>query len=389
MMGVVMGVNLRRRQRNLRTIPLGSVRGIPIGVHYSWFPIFALLTWVLAVSYYPAEFHDWSAVLYWIMGTLTTILLFAAVLVHELGHAVVARRYKVPVRGITLFIFGGVAQIGDEPPSPVAEFWIAVAGPLASVTLAAVCGLLQVVLSSPAPFLALVRYLTYVNFTLALFNLIPGFPLDGGRVLRAVVWAITHDLRRANLLVANLGRGVSLLFIVVGLWQVFDGNISTGLWIAFIGWFLETAARAGVRRQEIQGLLAGHHALEAMDPDHAVIPAGTTLQQLVDRFVRVAGQRSFVIEADDHTVGLLTLHQIKGVPRSQWPTTAAARIMTPTAWAKSIGPDSELWIVLQEMDRSGVAQLPVMANGQILGMLSREGIMRFLRTLREKPYYSE
>jgi Zn-dependent protease len=383
-----MGVNLRRRQRNLRTIPLGSVRGIPIGVHYSWFPIFALLTWVLAVSYYPAEFHDWSAVLYWIMGTLTTILLFAAVLVHELGHAVVARRYKVPVRGITLFIFGGVAQMGEEPPNAVAEFWIAVAGPLVSFALAAVLGLLQAALSGAAP-LAMTKYLAYVNGTLALFNLIPGFPLDGGRVLRAVVWAITHDLRRATLLVANLGRGVSLLFIVVGLWQVIDGNISTGLWIAFIGWFLETAARAEVRRQEIQGLLAGHHALEAMDPDHTVIPAGITLQQLVDRFIRVAGQCSFVIETDDRTVGLLTLHQIKGIPRSQWPTTPAARIMTPAAQAKPVSPDSELWIVLQEMDRSGVTQLPVMANGRIVGMLTREDIMRFLRTLREKPYDSE
>jgi predicted transcriptional regulator len=136
-------------------------------------------------------------------------------------------------------------------------------------------------------------------------------------------------------------------------------------------------------------LLADHHASEAMDADPAFIAAGTTLQQLVDRFIRVAGQRSFVIEADDHTVGLLTLHQIKGVPRSEWPTTPAARIMMPAARAKPIGPDSELWIVLQEMDRSGVTQLPVMANGRIVGMLTREGITRFLRTLREKPCYSE
>jgi predicted transcriptional regulator len=179
-----------------------------------------------------------------------------------------------------------------------------------------------------------------------------------------------------------------LLFVVLGVWQVIDGNIGTGLWIAFIGWFLETAARTEVQRQEIQGLLAGRRTAEAMDADPAFIAAGTTLQQLVDRFIRVAGQRSFVIETDDHTVGLLTLHQIKGVPRSQWPTTAAARIMTPTAQAKPVGPDSELWIVLQEMDRSGATQLPVMANGRIVGMLTREDIMRFLRTLREKPCYS-
>jgi Zn-dependent protease len=383
-----MKVNSEARKKNLRTIPLGHVFGIPISVHYSWFTILVLLTWVLAVSYYPAEFDDWSAVLYWIMGALTAILLFVAVLVHELGHAVVAQRYKVPVRGITLFIFGGVAQMGEEPPNAVAEFWIAVAGPLVSFALAAVLGLLHAALSGVAPLLALTKYLAYVNGTLALFNLIPGFPLDGGRVFRAVMWAITHNLRRATLLAANLGRGVSLLFVVLGVWQVIDGKIGTGLWVAFIGWFLETAARTEVQRQEIQGLLAGRRTAEAMDADPAFIAAGTTLQQLVDRFIRVAGQRSFVIETDDHTVGLLTLHQIKGVPRSQWPTTAAARIMTPTAQAKPVGPDSELWIVLQEMDRSGATQLPVMANGRIVGMLTREDIMRFLRTLREKPCYS-
>jgi Zn-dependent protease/CBS domain-containing protein len=378
-----MGINSGDRKKSLRTIPLGHVFGIPIGVHYSWFTILVLLTWVLAASYYPAEFHDWPPVLYWIMGALTAILLFVAVLLHELGHAVMALHYQIPVRGITLFIFGGVAQIGEEPPSAVAEFWIAVAGPLVSFALAAVLGLLQAALSEFAPLLALTKYLAYVNGTLALFNLIPGFPLDGGRVFRAVVWAITHNLRRATLLAANLGRGVSLLFIVLGVWQVIVGNISTGLWIAFIGWFLETAARTEVQRQEAQGLLAGHRASEAMDPNHAAIPAGTTLQQLVDRLIRVAGKRSFVIESDDHSVGLLTLHQIKEVPRSEWPTTPAARIMIPVARAKSIGPDSELWIVLQEMDRSGVTPLPVVANGQIVGMLSREGIMRFLRTLRE------
>ena len=328
-----MKVNSEARKKNLWTIPLGHVLGIPIGVHYSWFTILVLLTWVLAVSYYPAEFDDWSAVLYWMMGALTAILLFVAVLVHELGHAVVAQRYKVPVRGITLFIFGGVAQMGEEPRNAVAEFWIAVAGPLVSFALAAVLGLLQAALSGVAPLLALTKYLAYANGTLALFNLIPGFPLDGGRVVRAIVWAITGDLRRATLVAANLGRGVSFLFIVLGVWQMVVGNFATGLWIAFIGWFLETAARAEVRRQETRGMLAGHFAAEAMDPDHPSI--------------------------------------------------------MPGARARAVRPDSELWRVLQDMDREGVAQLPVVANGQVLGMLTREGIMRFLRALQENPCYSD
>jgi Zn-dependent protease len=385
----MMEVNGTDRKKNLRTIPLGRVLGIPIVAHYSWFTILVLLTCALAVGYYPAEFQGWSTIPYWILAAVTALLLFVGVLLHELGHAVVASHYQVPVRGITLFIFGGVAQMDEEPPNAVAEFWIAIAGPLVSFAVAAVLGLLQAALSGAAPLLALAKYLAYVNGTLALFNLIPGFPLDGGRVFRAVVWAITHNFRRATLLAANLGRGVSLLFIVVGVWQVIDGNISTGLWIALIGWFLETAARGEVRRQEIQGLLAGRRTAEAMDADPASIGAGTVLQHLVDGSIRVAGQRSFVVEADGHSVGLLTLHQIKGVPRSEWPTTPAGRLMVPVARAKSIGPDSDLWNVLQEMDRSGVSQLPVMKNGRIVGLLTREGIMRFVRTLREKPYDSE
>lgn len=377
-----MKVHSGERRKNPRTIPLGRVLGIPIGVHYSWFTIFVLLTWVLAVSYYPDEFQGWPAVTSWIMSALTAILLFVAVLLHELGHAAVALHFHVPVGGIVLFVFGGVAQIGEEPPSPLAEFWIAIAGPLVSFVLAAVLGLLQAALSGVAPLLALTKYLAYVNGTLALFNLIPGLPLDGGRVFRAVVWAITHSLQRATLLAANLGRGISFLFIVLGVWQIVVGNFGTGLWVAFIGWFLETAARAEVRRQETKGLLAGHCASEAMDPDLEAIPAGTTLQQLVDRHILVTGQHNFVIEGDNHDVGLLTHHQIKGVPRREWPATPASRIMMLTSQAKSVEPDSGLWMVLQEMERDGVTQLPVMADGQILGLLTREGIRRLLRTLR-------
>ncbi|MBN1135313.1 MAG: site-2 protease family protein [Anaerolineae bacterium] len=335
-----MAVNPRGRERNLRTISLGRVLGIPIGVHYSWFTILVLLTWALAVGYYPAEFQGGRTVSYWIMGALTAILLFVTVLLHELGHAIVALHYQVPVRDITLFIFGGVAQIDEEPPSAAAEFWIAVAGPLASFSLAAAFGLLQSALSGVAPLFALIRYLACMNGTLALFNLIPGFPLDGGRVFRAIVWAATHNLRRATLIAANLGRGVSLLLVVLGVWQMVIGNLGTGLWIAFTGWFLETVARTEVQQQTTQSLLAGHRALEAMDPDMEI-------------------------------------------PRSEWPATPTTRIMTSEAQVKPIGPDSELWAVFQEMDHDGVTQLPVMANGQIVGMLTREGIMRFLRTLQE------
>ncbi len=202
-------------------VSLGKMFGIRIGLDYSWFLIFALLTWLLAVNYYPAEFKDRSPALYWAMGAATAVLLFVSVLLHELGHSVVALRYGVPVRSITLFIFGGVSQIEAEPPNAMGEFLIAVAGPLVSVALGFIFyGLESALRSATAPLAGLTQYLSYINFALAAFNLIPGYPLDGGRVLRAIVWAITNNLRRATLVAANVGRFFGFLFIFVGVWQI-------------------------------------------------------------------------------------------------------------------------------------------------------------------------
>jgi Zn-dependent protease len=223
------------------TIPLGRILGIPIGLDPSWFLMFALVTWMLAASYFPSEFKNWPTAEYWIVGAVTAILFFASVVLHELGHSVLALRYKIPVTSITLFIFGGIAQIAAEPPSPVAEFVIALAGPLTSFALAAIFGLLQGVLTNVAPALAAAKYLAYINGTLALFNLIPGFPLDGGRVFRAIVWGATRNLRRATEIAATVGRAIAFLFILVGVWQVLQGNWANGLWIAFIGWSARAA----------------------------------------------------------------------------------------------------------------------------------------------------
>jgi len=367
---------------NRHTIPLGRIFGIPIGLDYSWFLIFGLLTWTLAVSYYPDEFKDWPTIQYWIVGAVTAALFFVSVLLHELGHSVVALRYKIPVRSITLFIFGGVSQIGGEPPSAAAEFWIAIAGPVVSLALAVFFGLLRSVVSGVAPLLALAKYLAFINGSLFLFNLIPGFPLDGGRVFRAIIWGVTHSLRRATLIAANLGRGIAYLFIFAGVWQVFSGDFGNGLWIAFIGWFLESAAVAQVQQQRIRDLLAGHTVSQAMSHNYTAIPAETTLQQLVDHHILGRGQRSFVVERGDDVLGLLTLHHIQKVSPAEWPTTAAAQVMIPAAQVKTARPDTELWAALEEMDRDGVNQLPVMANGRMSGILSREDVLSFLRTLR-------
>jgi Zn-dependent protease len=364
-------------------VSLGRIFGISIGLDYSWFLIFAVLTWLLAVNYYPAEFKDWSSTMYWVVGAFTAILLFVSVLLHELGHSIVAIQFGVPVRAITLFIFGGVSQITVEPPSALAEFLIAIAGPLVSFALGILCYGLERVLGGSEPLLGLARYLAYINFALAAFNLIPGYPLDGGRVFRAIVWAVTKNLRRATLIAANVGRFFGFAFIFFGVWRLFSGDFSGGIWIAFIGWFLESAATAQVQQATIRGLLAGHRVSQAMRDHCDSVPADLTLQQLVDEHVLGRGTRCVLVNQGNQTVGLMTLHGIKEVPRPEWSHTTAAQAMVPLDRLKKLAPSAELWSALEEMDRNGVNQLPVATDGRVVGMLGREDVITFLRTLHE------
>ena len=368
---------------NQHSIPLGKIFGIPIGLDYSWFVIFALLTWMLAGSYYPEEFKHWSPLLYWLMGAVTAIMLFASVLLHELGHSVVALRYKIPVRSITLFIFGGIGQIGAEPPSAIAEFFIAIAGPLVSLALAVCFYAAQPLIAGMEPLLGLAKYLAYINMALVLFNLIPGYPLDGGRVLRAIVWAITGDMDRSTLIAAAVGRFCAFLLIFAGVWQMFNGNFGGGLWVAFIGWFLDNAASVQIQQVMFRGLLTGHRVAQAMSTHCATVPEDMTLKQLVDEQILGGGQRSLLVNRGDQTVGLITVHRIKDVPRSEWATTTAAQVMLPFEQLKCVDPDTELWSALEKMDRNGVNQMPVIRDQHVIGMLSREDAITFLLTLQE------
>ena len=365
------------------TIPLIRIAGIPVGVDYSWFLIFVLLTWMLAVNHFPAEFPAWAPSLRWLVGAATAILFFVSVLLHELGHSWVALRYKIPVRSITLFIFGGVAQIGAEAPSAGAEFSIAIAGPLVSFALAGLFYTLQIAASGVQPLYGLAKYLAYINLVLAAFNLVPGYPLDGGRVFRAVVWAVTHDMQRATLIAASVGRGFGFLFIVVGVWQMFGGNLVGGLWIAFIGWFLESAAAAQAVQVVFRGALAGYTVKQAMSGDCPTVEAGVTLQQLVDERILGAGQRCFLVDRGGETVGLLTLSRVKQVARSDWATMTAGEAMLPLEDSKRVGPDTELAAAVQLMDRAGLSQAPVVSNGRVIGLVTREGVVAFLATLQE------
>lgn len=365
------------------TIPLGRILGIEIGLDYSWFVIFALLTWMLGASYFPGEFKNWSPAVYWLTGAATAVLFFLSVLLHELGHSVVALRYRVPVRSITLFLFGGVAQIGAEPPSAVAEFFIAIAGPLVSLALAVLFYAIEPLVAGAEPLLGMAEYLAYINLALVLFNLIPGYPLDGGRIFRAIAWAITKDMGRSTIIAGTVGRICASGLIFLGVWQMFSGNLGGGLWIALIGLFLDNAATGQVQQVLFRRLLTGRRVAQAMSTNYATIPEDLTLQQLVDGQILSGGQRSFLVNRGERTIGLITLHRIKEVPRHDWATTSAAAVMLPIEQSQCIDPDTELWGALQKMDRDGVNQMPVVKNQHVVGMLSRDDVITFLATLQE------
>jgi Zn-dependent protease/CBS domain-containing protein len=368
------------------TISLGRLFGIPLELDLSWFLIFALMTWMLAVGYYPVEFTGWPQVEYWLVGAATALMLFVSVVLHELGHSIVAQRYQIVVRRITLMVFGGVSDIATEPPSAGAEFWMAIAGPAVSFALAGILTLLRPAFTSIPPLLALVTYLAYINAILGLFNLIPGFPLDGGRVFRAIIWSATKNLRRATLIAANVGRFIAFGFILIGVWQALTGNLINGIWIAFIGWFLESAAVGQIQQQMLTGLLQGHKVREAMSTQFATVPAEETLQQLVDNKILAGGGRSFVVQEAGEPVGFLTIHQVREVPREQWGQTTARERMMPLSKTHSITPEEGMMEAMKEMDSDGVNQLPVMLEGRMLGLLSRESIITYLRNAQELGY---
>jgi Zn-dependent protease len=366
-----------------RTMSLGRIFGIPIRLHSSWLLIAALVTWSLARGFFPREYPNWDTTTYWVVGAVTALLFFASVLLHELAHSVLALRAKVPVLNITLFIFGGVAQIEREPPTPGAEFRIALAGPLASLGLAGLFSLLGRVVAEIGTLSAPLAYLGRINLTLALFNMIPGFPLDGGRVLRAVLWGLGGSFRTATRWATLLGRGLAFLFIFVGAVEIFLGSSLNGLWIAFIGWFLNTAAESSYQQVVLRDVLTGVTVSKVMAQQCITVPSDLRLDRLIEDHVLGAGQRCFFVADTDELQGLITMHNIKRVPRDRRDKVTVGQIMTPVDALFRARPEEDLFSLLQKMDGAQVNQVPVMDNGHLLGIITRENLLHYIRQRSE------
>jgi Zn-dependent protease len=360
-----------------------EIWGIPIHVHLSWLLVFGLVTWSLAAGYFPHDYPGWAVRTYWAVGAITALVFFASILVHELGHSWVALRHRIPIRGITLFIFGGVAQIAREPGTPGVELRIALAGPLTSLALAGLfAGAWLLVREIPA-LAAPAIWLARINFMVAVFNLVPGFPLDGGRVFRALIWRFTGSFRRANQAASIAGQLVAFGFIGWGILTVLGGDLIGGMWLTFIGWFLQNAAAASHAEANVREMLRGATVAQAMTRDCRRVERGASLERVVREEVLGAGRRCFVVTEDGRLAGLLTLHEIKAVPQDRWAAVAVGEVMTPVEKITAVEPKADLLSALEKMDDANVAQMPVVEAGELLGMIGREQILHYVRVRAE------
>jgi Zn-dependent protease/CBS domain-containing protein len=368
-------------------IRIGRILGIPIYLHPSWFIIFALITVSLATQF--ANQHPrWSQAQHWSLGVLTSLLFFGSVLFHELSHSVVALHYRIPVASITLFVFGGVARISREPSRARQEFNIAVAGPVSSYMLAAGFWLLGRAFPSSEMLTALAGWLAWINAWLATFNLAPGFPLDGGRILRAVVWGRTGDYTRATRAASRGGQLLAYFMIVAGIWQSLTSNFVGGLWLAFIGWFLLTAAQESYAQVAIRGALEGLRAADIMSQELPAMGRATSLEDYFHEMLRT-GRRCHLVMEDGELQGLMTVHALNRVPREDWAVTSVQAAMVPRAQIRLAAPEEPVLALLERMQSEDINQMPVVADsgspgaGRVVGIVTRDSILRVIRTRTE------
>jgi Zn-dependent protease/predicted transcriptional regulator len=366
-------------------IRIGRIFDIPIYLDLSWILIFGLITLFLAMQF-RQQHPQWTTAEHWAVGILASALFFASVVFHELAHSVVAQRYKIKVLSITLFIFGGLARIGREPTKAIQEFNIAIAGPVASVFLAGFFYLLTLVSPSNQMLGALATYLYKSNGMLAAFNLLPGFPLDGGRIFRAMVWGATKDYTRATRVAGASGKIIAFGLIVIGVWSTFNKDLS-GIWLVLIGWFLLNAAQASVAQVTIRETLSGLRAADVMSRDVPTVPGNTSLEEYSNEVLRT-GRRIHIVTMDDRLVGLMNVAALNRMPRDEWRVNSVQSVMVPRENILWASPEEPLQRLLERLIAADVNQMPVVSHGEegtanIIGMVTRDAILRVIQTRSE------
>ncbi len=357
---------------------LARIAGIDVVFDVSWLIILVLIGVTLA-EYFRQLNPGWTQGVVVFAAIVTTALFFASVVAHELAHSLVARAHGLPVHTITLFVFGGVSELTREPDDAGTEFRIAIAGPFASIVIGAVCVGLGRLGSTHQPLFAVLAWLGYINLLLAVFNLIPGFPLDGGRVLRAIIWSANKDFVKSTRWATNVGKACAMGFILIGVLEFFAGAPLSGLWLAFIGWFLLSAAQQSWRQTEIQSALGRFTVGDLETPFFARVAPDVNLEAFIsDLAVHNNFRASLVMDADDALLGIVTPADLSRVPREHWGTTLVRDVMVPRGKMATVDPSEGLPSALRKMVESNVGQLPVLSNGSVRGVIRRDRIIELL-----------
>jgi Zn-dependent protease/predicted transcriptional regulator len=365
---------------------IGKILGIPIYLHSTWVIIFAGITYSLAMQF-GQEHPGWTPAQHWSVGVFTSVLFFASLLFHELAHSVVAQHYKIRVLSITLFIFGGVASIERDPSKAIQEFNIAVAGPVASGLLAGFFFALGLLFPANETVATLADWLWKTNAMLAVFNLLPGFPLDGGRIFRAIIWGATKNFSRATRIAGGTGRLIAYAMILLGGFGVFRGLVVPGLWSVFIGFFLLNAAQESVAQAAIRETLTGLRAADVMSPEVPTVGRAISLEEYGAEVLRT-GRRCHLVITDDRLVGMMNVHTLNSVPREEWAHNSVQAVMIPRERILWATPDEPLLGLLERLLTADVNQMPIVSGSDdgaahIIGMVSRDSILRVMQTRSE------
>jgi Zn-dependent protease len=365
-----------------RSITLFKLLGFDIKVDFSWVFLAVLISWSLATGFFPQVHEGAEPVTYWIMGLAGAFGLFFSIIFHELAHSIVARRFGMRIRGITLFIFGGVAEMEDEPPSAVAEFLMAIAGPIASLFLAWAFGHVSAfgeLQGFGLPALTVVGYLSLINLILAIFNMLPAFPLDGGRALRAALWFFRKDMHSATITAARLGGWFGIAMMGMALVFVFTGDIIAGLWWGLIGLFLRGAAMGAVRQQEASRTIGGVPVWRFMVRDPVTVPPNLTIQEFVDDYLYSLFHDVYPVVDGEKVLGLIVSKSVKSVPQEEWRDTKIQSLMDPVSTDNSVSPDLDAVRALSLMNRTCNSRLLVIEKGRLVGLIAMKDLMRLLQ----------
>jgi Zn-dependent protease/CBS domain-containing protein len=361
------------------SFPLARIAGIEVNVHPSWLVIFGLVTWSLAVGFFPAAVPDIDAGLAWALGAISAVLLFLCVLIHEFAHALVARSRGLDAHSITLFIFGGVSNLGGEARKPSIEFIVAAVGPLTSAVLSGLAFGLLLVADWPAPVAAVITYIAIINGLLALFNLIPGYPLDGGRVLRSIAWTVTGSMRRGTEIAVTVGKVVAYGFLALGFLWVLGGNLLGGIWIAAIGWFISSAADASLDQVRMEQRLAGLRVGDVLLREPVGVEPGTSVAQVIEQHLLRGEHRAVVVLDGSRPVGLVTLSDVREVPPELRSGTPVSQVMGGRDQLVTLSPRDSVRQALEALVGGDFEQAPVVEDGRLVGMVTRGDIIRQLQ----------